>query len=84
MVVGYVPMIHSCSSMGTNHTDMIAHTPALLRVGEYSCQPDFQHASRGWLAFFFLNFFAETFSRDEIRTRDSTQQASALTINVTL
>ena len=26
-VVGHVPMVHMCSFMCTNHTDMIGHTP---------------------------------------------------------
>ena len=47
MVVGHVPMVHTCSFMCTNHIDMIAHTLAFLRVGEHSRHPDFHHASRG-------------------------------------
>ena len=47
MVVGHVPTVHTCSFMCTNHIDMIAHTPAFLRVGEHSRHPDFHHASRG-------------------------------------
>ena len=34
-VGGYVPMVHSCSFMCTNHIDMTAHTPAFLQVGKY-------------------------------------------------
>ena len=46
-VVGHVPTVHMCSFMCTNHIDMMAHTPAFLRVGEHSHHPDFHHASRG-------------------------------------
>ena len=67
MVVGHVPMVHTCSFMHTNHIDMIAHTPAFLQVGEHSSH--YHHASRGWLAIFFQNFFWN-FSHGEIQTRD--------------
>ena len=57
IVVGHVPTVHMCSFMCTNNIDMIAHTPAILRVGEHSRHPDFHCASRRWLAgFFFQNF----------------------------
>ena len=36
MVVGHVQTVHICSFMCTNHTDVIAHTLAFLRVGEHS------------------------------------------------
>ena len=61
MVVGHVPMVHTCSFMCTNHADMIAHTLAFLWVGEHSHHPDFHHASRGWLAIFFSKTSSENF-----------------------
>ena len=30
MVVGHIPMVHTCSLMCTNHMKMMAHTPAFL------------------------------------------------------
>ena len=58
IVVGHVPMVHTCSFMCTNHIDMIAHTPGFLPVGEHSCHPDFHlQAEDGW-------FFSETFNRN--------------------
>ena len=33
MVVGHVPMDHTCSFMCTSHIDMTAHNPVFLRVG---------------------------------------------------
>ena len=33
MVVGHVPMDHTCSLMCTSHIDMTAHNPAFLQVG---------------------------------------------------
>ena len=35
MVVGHVPMDHTCSFMCTSHIEMTAHIPAFLWVGEH-------------------------------------------------
>ena len=32
MVVGHIPMDHTCSFMCTSHIDMTVHNPAFLRV----------------------------------------------------
>ena len=71
MVVGHVPTVHTCSFMCTNHIDMIAHTPAFLRVGEHSHHLDFHHCKQriAGLFFFFPKLF-QHFSHGEIRTRD--------------
>ena len=65
MVVGHVPMVHTCSLMCTNHIDMIAHTLAFLSVGKHSHHLEFHHASRGWWLFFkiyFIIFFLRLFN----------------------
>ena len=59
MVVGHVPMIHTCSFMCTNHIDMIAYTPAFYEFGSTPViQTSIMQAEDGW-HFFIL--FSKTF-----------------------
>ena len=37
MVAGYIPMVHMCSLMCTNHIDMTAHTPASFTQSGTTC-----------------------------------------------
>ena len=81
MVVGHVPMVHTCSFICNNHIDMIAHTPAFLWVGEHSHCLDFHHASREWLAFFLITeTYPKLFLLWDLNPGPFTQQVSALTI----
>ena len=85
MVVGHVPMVHTCSFMCTNHIDMIAHTPGLFTSWgalPSSGLPSCKQSIAGFFFFFF--FFSETFPKLfpwwDSNLGPSTRQASALTI----
>ena len=59
MVVGYVPTVHTCSFMCTSHIDMIAHTPAFVRVGEHSPSSGLTSCKHFFGPFFFFFFLAK-------------------------
>ena len=69
MVVGHVLTVHTCSFMCTNHTDMIAHTPAFYKSGSTPViRTSIMQAEDGW-QFFFQHFF-QNFSHGDIQTQD--------------